>query len=203
MKHIKAPKHYSPSDKLVFLSGSIEMGVAEQWQERVVEMFADSDFTILNPRRDDWDDTWTQSIDFQPFREQVEWELDGLQDAEAVIVYFSPETRAPITLLELGILTKTMNEVVVVCPPTFYRKGNVDIVCKRYSINQADTLEEAVAMIKKAFPSKKKGERWNGTCKCGHNHDNHSKSHSINYTAGACRDKKCDCSHFIHDIKSA
>ena len=31
------------------------MGTAEQWQERVVGMLADTDYTLLNPRRDDWD----------------------------------------------------------------------------------------------------------------------------------------------------
>jgi hypothetical protein len=58
MIEIKAPNsdhdidHYLPR---IFLAGSIEMGVAENWQTRVVGDMAKYDGVILNPRRDDWD----------------------------------------------------------------------------------------------------------------------------------------------------
>lgn len=124
------------------------MGAAEQWQERVVKGLEGTDWDVLNPRRDDWDSTWVQSIEHAQFREQVEWELRGIEGAHAVLVYFAPDTKAPITLLELGILTKDPRKVIVVCPPDFYRKGNVDVVCARYEIKQMATLEEAVAFLK-------------------------------------------------------
>lgn len=144
MKHIQAPKFVSDKIATIFLSGSIEMGKAEQWQERVVNMLKDSHWTILNPRRDDWDNSWVQSIDFEPFVEQVTWELQGLETCEKAIVYFAPDTKAPITLLELGLLSqmKEPQDIFVVCPKDFYRKGNVDIVCDRYRIKQFDSLEE-------------------------------------------------------------
>jgi hypothetical protein len=75
MKHIQAPKFVNNKMATIFLAGSIEMGVAEQWQERVVAMLKDTPWTLLNPRRDDWDDSWEQQIDFEPFYEQVSWEL--------------------------------------------------------------------------------------------------------------------------------
>lgn len=37
-------------------------------------------------------------------------------------------------------------------------------------------------------------EKWNGTCRCGHDYNSHGKSHSINYTAGIC--EKCECKNF-------
>jgi hypothetical protein len=37
--------------------------------------------TILNPLRADWDSTWKEEKDFEPFREQTEWELEGLERA--------------------------------------------------------------------------------------------------------------------------
>src|SRR5437879_6069697 len=87
----------------VFLAGSIEMGLAENWQAEMERSLADLDVLILNPRRDAWDATWVQSIDHAPFREQVEWELEGLERASVVAVYFAPDTKAPVTLLELGL----------------------------------------------------------------------------------------------------
>src|SRR3954468_10394886 len=84
----------------VFLAGSIEMGQAEPWQSAVEEALAGDDVVILNPRRDEWDASWEQSIHDPRFREQVEWELEGQERAMAIAMYFAPATKAPITLLE-------------------------------------------------------------------------------------------------------
>lgn len=128
----------------IFLAGSIEMGKAEDWQSRVVRELTGISATILNPRRDDWDDTWVQSIDHPLFREQVEWELVGLEHADRVLVYFAPDTFAPITLLELGKLTSRAEHVTVCCPDGFYRKGNVEIVCSWYSISMVEKLDDLI-----------------------------------------------------------
>lgn len=151
MKQIKAPKFVNDKVATIFLAGSIEMGSAENWQDRVVSMLADSHWTILNPRRDDWDDTWEQSMEDERFVEQVEWELQGLETCEKAIVYFDPNTKAPITLLELGLLSqlKEPQDIYVVCPKGFYRRGNVQVVCDRYRIRLYDSLEEAVKNIKR------------------------------------------------------
>lgn len=149
MKQIKAPNFVSDKLATVFLSGSIEMGVAEQWQERVVKMLRDTGWTILNPRRDDWDSTWEQNLKDYRFVEQVQWELQGLETCERAIVYFSSETKAPITLLELGLLAQIdSKKIIVVCPQGFYRKGNVDVVCDRYRILQVENLEKACEILK-------------------------------------------------------
>lgn len=150
MQHIQAPKFVSNKVATIFLAGSIEMGKAEQWQERVLKLLADSDWTLLNPRRDDWDASWKQSAQFQPFREQVVWELQGLETCEKAIVYFSPETKAPITLFEFGLLCqmKDPEDIFVVCPEGFWRKGNVDVVCDRYRIKQYESLEHVCNLLK-------------------------------------------------------
>lgn len=132
----------------IFLSGSIEMGKAEDWQSRVERELSDLPMTILNPRRDDWDDSWVQSIDHPLFREQVEWELVGLETARIVLVYFAPDTFAPITLLELGMLTGRADSVIACCPDGFYRKGNVEVVCAWHRIPLVTTLDELVAMAR-------------------------------------------------------
>lgn len=77
----------------VFLAGSIEMGAAENWQGQFEKSLSDLDVLILNPRRDEWDASWEQTIENKLFREQVEWELAGLEGASIVAMYFAPAAR--------------------------------------------------------------------------------------------------------------
>lgn len=144
---IQAPNKVENFENSIFLAGSIEMGAAENWQEKVIKALSHLDCTILNPRRDDWDSSWVQSIHNDKFREQVEWELKALENAEFIIMYFDPNTKSPISLLELGLHARN-SRLLVCCPEGFWRKGNVDIVCSRYGISQVDTLSELLAKLK-------------------------------------------------------
>lgn len=115
----------------VFLGGSIEQGTAEDWQSRVSATLDSLPVLILNPRRDDWDSTWDQdpTIGTQ-FSNQVNWELNGQEFCDTLVYYFHPNTKAPITLLELGLFI-SRSRVHVYCPKQFWRYGNVQIVCDR------------------------------------------------------------------------
>lgn len=152
MHVIKAPESISKNfktQKLVFLAGSIEMGLAEDWQSRVGSYFKDlAAYTLLNPRRDDWDSSWVQAFENPNFYQQVNWELRGLERADKIIWYVSPDTKAPISLLELGLFAAS-GKVLLCCPTGFWRKGNVDIVCERYHIPVYEKLDELLA---KHFP---------------------------------------------------
>lgn len=149
MAHIlKAPKAtprsvvFKPS---IFLAGSIDMGAAIDWQTRIEQELANYDVVIFNPRRDDWDSSWVQDISNKPFREQVEWELQHLEDCDLILFYFDPHGAAPITLLELGLFGIPENEkLIVCCPDGYWRKGNVDVVCERYGIRQVPTLDDLI-----------------------------------------------------------
>jgi Nucleoside 2-deoxyribosyltransferase like len=147
MQEIRPPEilHLDWPGKRVFLAGSIEMGNAVDWQSSVTRALADLDILICNPRRKQWDASWPQSIDFAPFREQVEWELEALERADLILFYFAPETKSPITLLELGLHAR--RKAIVCCPEGFWRKGNIDIVCRRYGLEQVTNLE---ALIERA-----------------------------------------------------
>jgi len=148
MIEIKAPNTYTRSDSpVIFLGGSIEMDTAEKWQDRVVTALADMDVIILNPRRVNWDNTIEQSIDDPKFCEQVYWELDSLWESDLIIFYFDPNTRAPITLMELGLMANESN-IIVCCPDGFWRKGNVEIVCERYGIPLMNTFDDMINTIK-------------------------------------------------------
>ena len=147
-REIKAPNTLPPynTGRAIFLAGSIEMGAAEKWQVGAAKQFVATDWFVLNPRRDDWNSSWVQSVNNQQFREQVEWELDAMDRAEVILLYFDPATKSPISLLELGLYAES-GKLRVVCPNGFWRKGNVEIVCKRYDIALWDKLDDAVNAI--------------------------------------------------------
>ncbi|TVY33136.1 hypothetical protein LSUB1_G007304 [Lachnellula subtilissima] len=79
----------------------------------------------------DWDASWQENCSDARFVTQVNWELDGLERADIVVVYFAPEAKAPITLLELGLVLGKGKRVVVCCEEGFWKRGNVELLCGR------------------------------------------------------------------------
>lgn len=143
----KPPKPISRViDKLsVFLAGTIDMGNSEDWQTQVTSRLDDS-IVVFNPRRDDWDSSWKQEIENKQFYEQVSWELNALEQADIILFVFLAGSQSPITLMELGLHAGKSN-CLVVCPEGYWRKANVDIVCKKYGVTQTDTIEKAIDII--------------------------------------------------------
>lgn len=135
----------------IFLAGSIEMGTAQKWQDEVSDILRDCPYynlLVFNPRRDDWDDTWVQDIENQQFYAQVEWEWKHIHAADIVFICFDPNTKSPITLLELGAVSQMGKLAIVVCPDGFWRKGNVDIVCAKSGIPVYEYMPDAIAALK-------------------------------------------------------
>lgn len=149
VKVIKPPQTipFGKKKPILFLAGTIDMGKSEDWQSYIGNKLNDLDIIILNPRRDDWDSSWKQEIENKQFRNQVDWELDGLTCADYIFFHFEPNSKSPITLLELGLYADS-KKCLVHCPNGFWRKGNVDIVCDRYKIPQVDSLPAALAYLK-------------------------------------------------------
>ncbi len=131
----------------VFLGGSIDMGKAVDWQAQVIAALADQDVVILNPRRPDWNPAWKPVADEPEFRRQVEWELAALESADVIVLYLTPGSQSPISLLEMGLHARS-GKLVVLCPEGFWRKGNVDITGEKYGIKQVESLEALIAEVK-------------------------------------------------------
>jgi hypothetical protein len=145
------PIAVEPQQRALFLAGSIDLGAAPDWQREVGTSLLDiPSLLILDPRRDAWDSSWAQSKDDANLRGQVEWELDGLELADVIAYYFAPGSKAPVTMLELGLHARS-GKAVVCCPDGFWRKGNVDIVCARYGVEQVDGLDALAAAIRRRF----------------------------------------------------
>lgn len=133
----------------LFLAGSIEQGKAVDWQQEVTNQFGSYNISIYNPRRSKWNPELEQSITNQQFREQVAWEQKWLESSQYVLMNFVEDTMSPISLLELGQLSRQTNTITVVCcPRSFWRRGNVEVVCVLYKMPLYETLEEAVAHLK-------------------------------------------------------
>ena len=130
----------------VFIAGSIELGIAENWQTILEQGLSHTGIIIFNPRRDNWESSWIQRRDNSQFREQVEWELNAMEMANVIAMYLEPGTKSPVSMLELGLYARS-GKMIVCCPDGFWRKGNVDIVCAKYGIEQVETLNDLVERV--------------------------------------------------------
>lgn len=141
---IFAPKdpYLIDGDLSVFLAGSIDMGQAIDWQTTVTEALADRICTFLNPRRPNWE--WSEGFVGEEFEKQVNWELDRLEQCDIVALYLTKDSKAPISLLELGFVSRMSKRIIVGCEEGFYRKGNVEIMCRRYGMRLVDNMEDFI-----------------------------------------------------------
>lgn len=137
--------------KSLFLSGSSPTNPTQiLWQSRLASALASLPINILDPYRPDWDSTWIQDISFAPFKQQVTWELDMLEFADVVAVYLDPESKAPISLFELGLSIRA-GKAIVACPEGYWRRGNVQVVAERFGVEFVENLEDLAAKVTERF----------------------------------------------------
>jgi Nucleoside 2-deoxyribosyltransferase like len=144
----------------VFLGGSIDMGGAPDWQAAMTAALSDMDVVILNPRRPDWNPAWRPDADEPEFRRQVEWELNALEAADVIVMYFAPGTQSPVSLLEMGLHARG-GKLIVLAPDGFWRKGNVDITSAAYGVRQAATMDELTVAVREALAAAGARSRFN------------------------------------------
>lgn len=138
----------------VFLGGSIEMGEAEKWQDRFIEKLAEKlkksgtgrVFDVYNPRRDDWDSSWVQSIENPQFYQQVTWELTEIKRCDTRVFYFAPETISPVTMLKFGD-SWNMERTYLCAHPDYLRYGNLQIFAYMRKLHIYKNLDEVIQKI--------------------------------------------------------
>jgi hypothetical protein len=135
----------------IFLAGTIDMGNSIDWQQKIIDDFQDlyqeREIVILNPRRENWDSSWIQSIENKQFSDQVNWELDALEKSDFIVMFFDKNSKSPISMLELGLFADS-GKMLVCCEEGFWRKGNIDIVCKRKGIPTFKILDDLIKALK-------------------------------------------------------
>lgn len=140
---IRAPSEEPVNNvKSLFLAGTTTAVGNVDWRETLSASLSKYPITIFNPNRPDWDNTWREDITFDPYREQVLWELDKQDKADLVVVYFHPATVAPISLLEFGLSSRIPGKVIAVAPQGYSKRGNVQIVCHKYGVEFLDNIEK-------------------------------------------------------------
>ncbi|KAI9148784.1 hypothetical protein HJFPF1_10826 [Paramyrothecium foliicola] len=138
---IRAPSEEAVNGiKTVFLAGTTTAVGNVDWREELSASLSEYPITIFNPNRPDWDSTWREDITFEPYREQVLWELDKQVKADLLVVYFDPATIAPISLLEFGLSAQVPGKVVAVAPEGYAKRANVQLVCQKFGVEFLDNI---------------------------------------------------------------
>jgi hypothetical protein len=153
-KIFTSPMNISERDfdiKSIFLAGSIENdNLCADWQSVAIDYFSHFDLNIFNPRRKDWNIKTKQEFEDPNLYQQINWELNALDASDIILMYFNPDTKSPISLLELGLYANS-GKFHVICEAPFYRKGNVDMVCNKYNIPMYNGFNDFDTYFNKHF----------------------------------------------------
>jgi hypothetical protein len=152
-KHCKPPQTPDYGHFSLFTAGSIEMGAAVQWQERLSDHLEHLPITITNPRRGHWNPNVNSKREDSAFFDQVKWELDALTAADVICYFFDCATISPVTLMELGLWAHS-GKIIVCCDQRYWRQGNVEIVCERYNIPYVSSFEKFVPALQEFMKRK-------------------------------------------------
>lgn len=141
MNYIECPEAYNKKEKSLFIAGGITG--CENWQNELVNFLKNEEITLLNPRREEFDQTIKEE-------EQIEWEFEHLKKAEAVSFWFPEETLCPITLFELSKQTALNKTIFIGIHPNYKRKNDVIIQTKlaRPEVKIVYSLKDLAKQIK-------------------------------------------------------
>lgn len=138
-----APNRYPQEGFKVYLAGAIDMGDAVNWQQEVIAQFADTEgIILLNPRRSEFTDAMEQS--------QIEWELEAMENADLILMWFPKASEAPISLLEMGLYLRS-GKLLIGVEDGYYRQKNIELTTRRYNVPVFYTLNELIHQVKIRF----------------------------------------------------
>jgi Nucleoside 2-deoxyribosyltransferase like len=117
MLYVQSPNSIdvASSAMRLFLAGSIDSGMAEDWQTSIVGRLRDLDVVVFNPRRAAWPTDTPLESEPEILRRQINWELDAIERSDLMAFYFAPGTKAPVSLLELGLSAHICLFIQVAC----------------------------------------------------------------------------------------
>lgn len=120
MRAVICPEVYERQDGdiVVFMAGGITN--CADWQSVMIPMYKDVDVVLINPRRPNFD-----VRDPSLSEQQIAWEHEHLEMADAVSFWFTSETLCPISLFELGKCLGLGRKVFVATHPQYARREDV------------------------------------------------------------------------------
>lgn len=157
---VKAPTPYVLGENVVsiFLAGTIDNGEGEKWHKKVIDGFTVNTSLIMrpvvffNPRRDNWNASLKQTKEEPAFLNQVTWELDNIDRSDIIFFYILKDSKSPITLMELGMVSQLSKNTIVVCEDGFWRRGNVEVLCERNGIPLYSNLDAGIMKLCLEYP---------------------------------------------------
>jgi hypothetical protein len=137
---VTAPDVIPSNTRTVFLAGAIDMGDAENWQQEVIKAFkSDTSITLVNPRRNEF----TEDME----DEQILWELEALDQANIILMWFPKSAEAPVSFLELGLYLRS-GKLFVGVEQGFYRQRNIELTSQRYRNSVYYSLNELIDAVR-------------------------------------------------------
>lgn len=137
-----APEPFSSDDDMlsVYLAGAIDMGAAVDWQAYVIKRLSDTPIRILNPRRD---------TPFTPdmLDEQIRWELDAMDRADWILMWFPKDSKAPVALFESGLFWADETKFIVGAEQGFYRRRNLELTANHIMRPLYASIEELLTVL--------------------------------------------------------
>lgn len=120
----------------IFLAGAIDMGAAVDWQAQVIDALQGIRCLLFNPRR---------AVPFTPdmLDEQILWELNALDSADTVLMWFPANSKAPVAMFETGLFFHS-KKLVLGAEEGFYRRRNLELTAKHYGVPLHNSLEETI-----------------------------------------------------------
>ena len=129
----------------LFLAGTIDNGDSLEWGKELIGELNSCDtvhpIMIYNPRRDEWNANASKD----EMDKQIKWELHHLERADLIVMNILPNSKSPISLMELGLFARD-KKMIVFCQESFYRYDNVRVVCQMYGIPLFNTND--ISLIK-------------------------------------------------------
>jgi hypothetical protein len=120
MRYYECPTRYDGGDPSLFLGGGITG--CGNWQQDMRALLSDTEWVLLNPRRESFDVN-DSSLDLV----QIPWEHEHLRKAWALLFWFPAESICPITLYELGTFTPTNKPIFLGIHPDYKRRRDVEL----------------------------------------------------------------------------
>lgn len=139
---IMAPQRPNITHKYtIFLAGTTSKTGEPDWRQSLIDTISHQPVTVFNPLRTDWDATWREDYSDPRWVEQVEWELEMLDKANLIVVFFHGVSPAPISLLEFGLWARE-GKAIACAMKDYSKRGNVMAVCRKYGAMFVETEDE-------------------------------------------------------------
>lgn len=123
--------------KYVFLAGSIDNSNFGNWRKETIKKL-EIKINLFDPTNMKHD-----SLNVAEMKSHIIWELDALAITDKILLNFLPDSKSPISLVELGLYVAS-KKLIVVCPKEFYKSRYVYTLCEKYNTPIYDTINKAL-----------------------------------------------------------